>query len=465
MSTPPRAVLLRDPNFTWLMSGSVMSALGDQFTAIALPWLVLKLTGDPLALGMIVAMMAVPRAVLILFGGALVDRHSPKRVLMLTKHANALLLGVLALLVFQGSATLPVITALALGLSLASAFSIPAGTSMLPHAVQAQHLQAANGSMMAIRQVATLVGPLLAGLLFALAGDGSHGAAGKGNGAALQDARGLGLAFGVDCLSFVLSAWTLSRVRPLAASAPVHEAPADAPAALQSATRSAQPAAQPLLRAVGEALALIWRDRLLRTCFLYWGLCACVTGSILQVALPLLASERLHGATALALLLSANGIGSLAGMALSGVLGRRRLGSLGLTLLAIDGAIGLLLLPLGMATASWQAMLPMAAIGVLGGYVQVAVFTWLQQRVPKAMLGRMMSIFMFVFMGLAPLTAAAAGWLAGRVSLAALFAGAGLTLAGAAVLAWALTPMRTLADIDAKVPAAKPAPAPANTVG
>jgi MFS family permease len=96
MSTPPRAVLLRDPNFTWLMSGSVMSALGDQFTAIALPWLVLKLTGDPLALGMIVAMMAIPRAVLILFGGALVDRHSPKRVLMLTKHANALLLGVLA---------------------------------------------------------------------------------------------------------------------------------------------------------------------------------------------------------------------------------------------------------------------------------------------------------------------------------------------------------------------------------
>jgi MFS family permease len=459
MSTPPRAVLLRDPNFTWLMSGSVMSALGDQFTAIALPWLVLKLTGDPLALGMIVAMMAIPRAVLILFGGALVDRHSPKRVLMLTKHANALLLGVLALLVFQGSATLPVITALALGLSLASAFSIPAGTSMLPHAVPAQYLQAANGSMMAIRQVATLVGPLLAGLLFALAGDGSHGAANDGNGAALQDARGLGLAFGIDCLSFVLSAWTLSRVRPLTASAPAD----DAPAALQSATRSAQPAAQPLLRAVGEALALIWRDRLLRTCFLYWGLCACVTGSILQVALPLLASERLHGATALALLLSANGIGSLAGMALSGVLGRRLLGSLGLTLLAIDGAIGLLLLPLGMATASWQAMLPMAAIGVLGGYVQVAVFTWLQQRVPKAMLGRMMSIFMFVFMGLAPLTAAAAGWLAGRVSLAALFAGAGLTLAGAAVLAWALTPMRTLADIDAKVPAAKPAPA--NTVG
>lgn len=438
MSTPQRATLLRDPNFAWLLGGSVISALGDQFTAIALPWLVLKLTGDPLALGMIVAMMAVPRAVLILFGGALVDRYSPKRVLMLTKHANAVLLGVLALLVFEGSATLAVVTALALGLSLASAFSIPAGTSMLPHAVPPRYLQAANGSMMAIRQVTMLAGPLLAGLLFALAGDGgtAHGSG------ALQDARGLGLAFGFDCLSYVVSAWTLSRVRPLPAAVPVQD----------------QAAAQPLLRAVGAALSLVWRDRLLRTCFVYWGLCACVTGSMLQVGLPLLASERLHGATALALLMSANGIGSLAGMALSGVLGRRRLGSLGLTLLAVDAIVGLLLVPLGLVTASWQAMLPMAAIGVLGGFVQVAVFTWLQQRVPQAMLGRMMSIFMFVFMGLAPLAAAVAGWLASRLSLEALFAGAGLALVGAAALAWLLTPMRTLTDIEAGG-AAKSAPA------
>jgi len=70
MPTSPRAALLRDPNFAWLMSGSVMSALGDQFTMIALPWLVLKLTGDPVALGMVVALMGMPRAVLILFGGA-----------------------------------------------------------------------------------------------------------------------------------------------------------------------------------------------------------------------------------------------------------------------------------------------------------------------------------------------------------------------------------------------------------
>ena len=414
-----RGALLRDPNFAWLMSGGVISALGDQFTMIALPWLVLQLTHDPLALGMMVAVLGVPRAILILFGGALVDRHSPKRVLMLSKHVNTVLLGLLAALVLSGRATLPLVTALAVVLSIASAFSIPAGTSMLPQAVAPQHLQAANGVMMAVRQVTMLAGPLLAGLLFLLAGDGS---AGVGDGAA-----GLGLAFGFDAFSFALSAWTLAKVRPLAASAPVQ-------------------AREPVLRAVGAGLATVWRDTTLRTAFFYWGLCACVTGGVMQVAMPLLASERLHGASALGLLMGAHGAGALAGMALSGIFGRRRLGSLGLTLLLVDGLAGFLLMPLGLVTASWQGMLILAAIGVLGGYVQVAVFTWIQQRVAPSMLGRMMSIFMFVFMGLAPLAAAVAGWLASAVTLASLFVGAGLGLSVAALAAWLFTPMAKMAD-------------------
>jgi MFS family permease len=411
--------LRRDPNFTWLMSGGIISALGDQFTMIALPWLVLQLTGDPLALGMMVAVMGIPRAILILFGGALVDRYSPKRVLMLTKHVNTLLLAVLAALVLLGQATLPLVAALAIGLSIASAFSIPAGTSMLPHAVPPQLLGAANAAMMAMRQLTMLAGPLLAGLLFALGGDGSSG---------MQDARGLGLAFAFDAFTYALSAWTLSRVKPLAAAVPAE---------------AAEPA--PVLQAVGAGLATVWRDPQLRTAFLYWGLCACVVGGLMQVALPLLASERLHGASALALLMGAHGAGALAGMALSGVLGRRRLVNLGVTLLLVDGLVGLLLVPLGLVSATWQGMLVLVAIGVLGGFVQVAVFTWIQQRVPKAMLGRMMGIFMFVFMGLAPL-AAVAGWLASLFPLGVLFAGCGLFLVAAALLAWLFTPMAALAD-------------------
>ena len=50
-TTNPRAELLRDSNFRWLMAGSAVSLLGDQFTLIALPWLVLRMTGDTAALG------------------------------------------------------------------------------------------------------------------------------------------------------------------------------------------------------------------------------------------------------------------------------------------------------------------------------------------------------------------------------------------------------------------------------
>jgi MFS family permease len=426
-----RASLLRDRNVAWLMSGGVISALGDQFTMIALPWLVLQLTRDPLALGAMVALLGLPRAVLILFGGALVDRYSPKRVLMLTKHVNAVLLGLLAALVLTGQASLPLVMALAIVLSLASAFSIPAGTSMLPQAVAPEILSSANALMMAVRQVTMLAGPLLAGLLFALAGDGSAGMDDGGG-------RGLGLAFAFDAFSFALSAWTLANVQPLPGAAPA-------------------PAREPVLRAVGAGVAALWRDITLRTAFLYWGLCACVTGGVMQVAMPLLASERLHGASALGLLLGAHGAGCLAGMALSGMAGKRRLGNLGLTLLVVDGVAGCLVMSLGLVASSWQGMLVLGALGTLSGFIQVAVFTWIQQRVAPQMLGRMMSLFMFVFMGVAPLSAAAAGWLASLVSLSTMFVGAGLGLSLTALGAWLFTPMARLSDEAGRDPAS-PAP-------
>jgi hypothetical protein len=291
--------------------------------------------------------------------------------------------------------------------------------------------------MMAVRQLTMLAGPLLAGLLFALAGDGS-GAKGHGQ----HDMRGLGLAFAFDAFSFALSAWTLAKVRPL---------PADAP----------PKAHEPVLRSVGAGLAALWHDTSLRTAFLYWGLCSCVIGGIMQVAMPLLASERLHGASALGLLMGAHGAGALGGMALSGIAGKRRLGNLGLTLLLVDGIAGLLLMPLGLVTTSWQGMLLLAVMGVLGGYIQVAVFTWIQQQVAPHMLGRMMAIFMFVFMGLAPLAAAGAGWLASLVSLSTLFVGAGLFLSAAALGAWLFTPMARLSDASpAKAAETSPAPTP-----
>ncbi|RFP16057.1 MULTISPECIES: MFS transporter [unclassified Duganella] len=434
-----RAALKRDPNFKWLLRGGVISMLGDQLTMIALPWLVLKLTGDTLALGFVIALMSIPRAVFILIGGAVVDRYSPKRVLMLSKYANAALLGLLTLLVLHNQPTLTfslsaslsltidlnahltlmIIYVLAFCIGLAQAFGIPSGTSIMPQAIAAEHLQAANGVLMGLRQVSMLIGPLMAAGLLAMSGD---------SGGVVADARGLAFAFGFDCFSFLLSAWTLSKVGPLTAPAQ-----AEAP--------------QSVLRSVGAGLMMVWNDVPLRLCFIYWGTVSLFIGGSMQVAIPVLASEKLHGASALGILMAANGAGMLFGMAGAAVLGARlRFASFGTVLLVADAIAGFLVMPLGAVHAPWQACALMLALGLLSGYMQINVFTWIQRRVPPHMMGRAMSIFMFIFMGLAPLSAAVTGWVLTMISLSQLFLGGGIILVVFATLAYLLTPIRSISS-------------------
>jgi len=417
MSAPadPRAAVRANANFRWLAAGGLLSMLGDQFTLIALPWLVLKLTGDPLALGLVIALMSVPRAVFILIGGALVDRYSPKSVLMQTKFINAALMAVLAALTFTGQATLPLVYLLAFGIGLAQAFSIPSATSMSPRALPPQLLQAANGMMLGMRQLTMLAGPLLAALMIALAGGGDS----------VQDMRALGLAFAIDCATFLLSAWTLARVTLLPAP-------------------DRQPEKQ-LLRAVASGIAAVWRDSSLRLCFIYWGMVSFFIGGAIQVALPVLAKDTLHSAAAFGVLVGAHGAGTLLGMAAS-AMGKRLMALLpfGAMLLLGDALAGLLLMPLGAISSTAQGIALLLAVGVVGGFMQIAVFTWIQRRVAPQMIGRAMSLFMFIFMGLAPLSAAATGWLLQHMSLAQLFATAGGGLALFALMAWLFTPMRTI---------------------
>jgi hypothetical protein len=103
-------------------------------------------------------------------------------------------------------------------------------------------------------------------------------------------------------------------------------------------------------------------------------------------------------------------------------------------------------IPLGFIVATWQGVVLLAVVGALAGFMQVAVFTWLQRRVQPAMLGRVMSIFMFIFMGLAPLSALNAGWLMRYVSLTQLFVGSGCFLLGVVALTFMFTPMRRMVD-------------------
>jgi MFS family permease len=434
-SKPARG-FMRDRNFLWMLTGGITSMLGDQFTLIALPWLVLQMTHDTLTLGIVLALLGIPRALFMLIGGAVVDRYDPKSVMMITKYINTVLLAILVVMLLTSSLSLWMIYLIALLLGLSTAFSIPAGTSMLPRVVAAEHLQAANGMMLGLRQITFFLGPLMAGGLIALLGDNATvsqaGIASTLHAADMMDIadkKGLAMAFFVDCFSYGFSAWTLSHVNML---------PIDPDHSTSSK--------QSLLSATMSGLRHCWNDTMMRTCFLYWSAIAFLIMGPMQIAMPLLAQQLGNNAGVLGLLAGAHGAGTLLGMAMSSIFPKFRLGSLGSTILLIDTLVALLFMPMGLVHVAWQGAVALLVIGALGGYLHVAVFTWIQRQVPPAMLGRAMSIFMFIFMGISPVSAALTGWLMHSISLTQLFAGSGALLIVIVVFALLMSPIRKMHD-------------------
>ena len=398
----------RNRSFAWLLGGGFISLLGDQFSLIGLPWLTLKLTGDPLALGLMMATIGLPRAAFILMGGAFVDKFSPKKVLLISKYISTLLLGSLAYLIYTELLTLPMLYGLAAGIGLASAFAFPAGPAMLPFVVKRERLPKANSLMMGMRQVSMFIGPMLAGLIIA----GSDNSA-SADSAAMEDVTGLALVFALDSLSFLLSALTLYMVR-----VKVKETPASGN----------------VFALLFEGILNVLKDVELRSMMLYVGLIQIFSIGPIQVGMPVLAESRLDGgAAAYGTLMAFNGIGILTGLILSGTKWSPPFKTLGALVLSVDFILGLSLAGFGQITSTLTGSIWMAIVGILIGFVQVRFFSWIQQRTPEEKMGRVMSLFQLIVMGLSPLSASVAGWILVRVDVSWLFIGCGTILSLIAV--------------------------------
>jgi MFS family permease len=394
-------------DFRLLFGGSSISMVGDQFTLVALPWLVLQLTGDPAQLGLVLAVMALPRAAFMLVGGAVVDRLSPRRVLLTARSANALLAGVLAALVLAGSIQMWTVYVLAFGIGLCTAFAYPAGGSILPQLVAPNQLQMANSMIMGMRQLSMLIGPALAGLLVT---------AGTAGGTAGAGVHGTGLAFAVDAVSFLFSVASLLAIRI-------------------SSDRDSRAPAGGVFAQVLEGFRMLWQDVQLRSFIAYMALVSILVMGPLQVGLPLFAKTRFHeGAAAFGWFMTANGSGMLLGSVMSTSIIRVIRGRLGIMILSFDAAAGLALAALSLVHTVLSGAALLVLAGLFAGTVQIAIITWLQRRVPQVVMGRIMSIVFFTFLGLAPLAAALAGGLLKVISLSQLFAGAGLSLTTLAMI-------------------------------
>src|SRR5690349_9752520 len=131
-------------NFRLLWIGESISLLGDQFYMIALPWLVLQITGSALALGGVLALAAIPRALFMLIGGALVDRFSPRSVMFASNFLRLVLVAVLSALVLTNNIRVEMLYVFALAFGLADAFYFPAQTAIVPQLIPEEQLQAGN---------------------------------------------------------------------------------------------------------------------------------------------------------------------------------------------------------------------------------------------------------------------------------------------------------------------------------
>jgi Major Facilitator Superfamily len=397
-----------DSNVRWLFVSTTISLTGAQFTALAFPWLALKISGDAGLLATVLVLINAPRIGLILVGGVAADLFPAKSLLIYTNCLNAVLLGVLGLCLSNGTldkSSLLLISAL---LGVSSAFAIPAAASMLPRVVSREHLVKANSLFGALRQLVLMVGPLAAGALITLMPSSPSEALESD----LQDRQGLTVAILIDAACFILANAFLSRIKVQ----PQH---------LSISSQELRMAAF----AIGTGFQFLWKDVALRILVIYYALMSLLVVGPMQVGIPVLADYQLkEGASGLGLLMSSVGLGTLLGMFLSGS-GRvsrvSKFGSLGVMILTFDAVNGAVLIGLGFSRSTAIAAMLAFTMGVAGGYLQVSLITWVQARIPVELLGRMMSIVLFVSFGMGTLSSAFSGLILSWFSISQLFAWSG----------------------------------------
>jgi MFS family permease len=387
--------------FRYLWIGNTVSGCGDQFFLVALPWLILQLTGSGAVLGGIMMVEAIPRAALMLIGGAVTDRVSPRKIMILTAAARTLLVAALAALIWTHHVEVWQIYVLSFFFGVADAFAAPAAQTLLPSLVAPAQLPAANALSQATQQIAMLALPAPAGIIIA--------------------AFGVASAFSIDAISFLFI---------IAALLMLHDSPR---------VDSAVPHSN-IAHSILEGLRYVKNDVALRTLLLVASvLNFCITGP-LSVGVAFLAKREFGSPATFGLLVSSVAAGSLLGLLLAAARQQRKRG---LLLLIVSVVIGICTASIGLLSQLWSLLPILFVMGASAGFLNVHLLAWFQQRVDRAMLGRVMSVLMFASVGLMPLSLAAAG-IAVQWSLPGMFGGAGALILLVTVIATLQPPVREI---------------------
>lgn len=359
---------LRNRHFVLWWIGATTSLFGDQFYLVALPWVVLQLTGSAVAMGTVAMCAGIPRAALMLMGGAVTDRISSRKVLLATASARGVLVAAIGVLLWRHALELWHVYLLASAFGVADAFAMPSAGPLLRSLVPPEQLPAANSLWQSSSLLTGIVGPAPAG--------------------ALMKALGAAWAFFLDAVSFlfvIAALWVVP-------DPPPH--------------RSAARARTSVWVSIGEGLAYVAKDVPLRSLLLLAAaMNFCLSGP-LSIGLAYIAKNRFSSPAAFGGWISAVAGGTLIGILVAGVHESRRRG---LLLVSTGAILGVATACMGLLTGFWPVALLLLVMGCFSGFINVQIQAWLQQRVDRAVLGRVSSVAMLSAYGLMPVSMAVAG--------------------------------------------------------
>ncbi|MET8428417.1 MFS transporter [Nocardia sp. NPDC004860] len=387
---------LRSRPFRWYFAGQIASASGTFVQATAVGWLVLQLTGSPASLGVVLAAGGVPPLLFGPWGGVVADRVDLRRLLIGTQVVSGLLAAVLWAAAVTGRAGIPLVIGVTVAGGVVQIVDSPARQAFVAQLVPSTDLASAASVNGVVMNSARVVGPALAGLLIAFIGTTP--------------------CFAVNAISYLAVVGALVAIRPTAPATAAVRARSDG---VLSALRYARTRQQLWLPLTMMALVGLFAFNF-------------------PVLLPVLAESTFHGTGGTYGLLSTMlSIGSVGGSLAVGLVRHPRR----TYLVTTAAAFGISLAATAVVPNLATACAALIATGFAGFSFVTMASTALQLHADPSYRGRIMALWVFVFLGTTPIGSLITGWIIDASGpRAALLVGALSCLVAAAIAGRVRTP-------------------------
>lgn len=383
---------IENRNYRLYFTGQTVSVLGSWLQSVAQSWLVYRLTGSSLQLGLVVFMAQAPLLFLSPIGGVLADRYPRRWVVVGTQTTSMLLAFALAALTLLGHIQIWQILVLAGLQGIVNAVDVPTRQALVAEIVKSDDLLNAVALNSSIFSHASSVAPLVAGFLVSVIGEG--------------------WCFAINGLTYVAVVVGLLLIR-------VEE-------------RSDRSARDSALSRIRQGFHFVHNTAPIRRILIVLGVVS-LLGAPFAVLMPVFADKILHvGPRGLGLLMSANGIGSFIGTLM--LASRRGFSGLGRWIVFGSSGFGVALILFSFSHSFPLSLLLLAPAGFCLFYVITASNTLIQAMSPDAMRGRAIGVFSMLILGVAPFGALMSGFIAQRIGAPLTVALGGLACAVGALV-------------------------------